>query len=110
MKLSLSLFNKSTLSILLTLILAYLLIDQSNMQKLTIIILPVIAIIAHIIFFLKIIQDRTLVYITFVLFIFQFFLVRFLFMNLYVVNLTMFAFIFYLVTMFFTQFNFLNQE
>jgi hypothetical protein len=110
MKLSLSLFNKSTLSILLTLILAYLLIDQSNLLKLCVVILPVIAIFTHILFLTKNIQERTLIYFTFVMFIFQFFLVRLLFLNIYVVNFTMFAFIFYLGTMFFTQFNFLNQE
>ncbi|MGL4758577.1 MAG: hypothetical protein ACRCXZ_04525 [Patescibacteria group bacterium] len=103
-------YFKATLSLILTLIVAYAFFSNVFTLITPIFVLPFLILLLSILGVLDSVDNRFLVTSIFVFFIFHFFVVRFLNSNTLIVVTTMIVFLCNLMIMFITNFNFLKQE
>ena len=108
--LTLQYYLKTNISLFLLLILAFAFIEFDTLKSMIFITLSLIGLVVSILALLNRLATRTTLVITFLTYITLAYFARFIPLNYSLLILTQVIFIFSLIVMFFTQFNFLKKE
>jgi hypothetical protein len=108
--LTLPYYLKTNISLFLLIILAYSFVEFNSYKSMIFITISLIGLVATIISNYNYLSTKTLLVITFLTFTSLAYLSRVIPINYWLMNLTQVIFIFSLIAMFFTQFNFLKKE